>query len=430
MKFMLFTVVAVVLLAVPFSGYAQVVSVKKIIASAQTDYAVGAQQKKCDILKNASSGVPFVRSLEVRGKNDAFWEENIRYSFRVSPKGWGEEGAQRRLFITEKKMTEQEIRLQLHEALLMRYAAIVEFFENQVTNQLYKELIVVLEDRIKVLEKSSISTDFDLNNVIVAENDLTKLNDQSIQTDKDMRMYLWKIREFLADTAFIGFDTNNFVAVETVIERVRAASLGADSDNVRLNNFRLKYFVSQDKYLAQKAADRRYISFASFTYDYGEYIEENNHRLQYKPYDLNKRYSVELGLGLPFLTTDKRDAARKEATVLSDKVEFDLAKRELIEKTARDIRDVEALITHYKYLLSRQNEVNAQGSLQKYLQMNGINPLMLLSIKQGLLENSVRIEKTRFDIYRNYLQILDETSQLSQLPLVNYLSASKELIAP
>jgi hypothetical protein len=430
MKSIFVVVVAVALLVVPFSGYSQSVSIKKIIATAQTDYSVSAQQQKTGILKKASSGVPFVRSFELRARNDAFWEENMRYSFRVSPKGWGEEGAERNLFKAEKKLTEQEVQLELHDALLLRYTAVVEFFANQVMNQLYKELIVVLEDRIKVLEKSNITTDFDLTNILLAEDDLTKLNDQNIQTDKDMRMYLWKIREFLVDTSFIGFDTNNIVDVESVSQRVKAASLGPDTDNVRLNNFRLKYFVSEGKYQLQKAADRRYVSFASFTYDYGAYINENIRRLQFKSYDLNARYSVDLGLGLPFLTADGRDNARRESAVLGDKVSFDLAKRDLVEKTARDIRDVEALITHYHYLLSRQNEVNVQGSLQKYLQMNGINPLMLLSIKQGLLENKVRIEKTRFDIYRNYLQILDETSQLTQLPLVNYLSMSKEPVSP
>jgi hypothetical protein len=428
MKFISFVVFCC--LVMPFSGSSQIVPIKKVIATAQTDYTVTTQQGKTNILKNASSGLPFIQDVELRLRNDAFWQEYMRYSIRVSPKGWGEEGASRRLFTSEKKLSEQEIQVRFHDALLLRYTAILEFLASQVMNQLYKELIVVLEDRIKVLEKSNYSTDFDLNNVIMAEDALTKLRDQNIQTDKNMRMYLWKIREFLLDTTFSGFDTSNVVGVESVSERVKALSLGPDTDNIHLNNFRLKYSVSEGKYLVEKAMDRRYISFASFTYDYGAFIDENDRRLRSKTYDLNSRYSVELGFSLPFFTSDGRDNARRESDFLGAKAAYELAKRELVEKTQRDVRDVEALITHYRYLLARQNEVNAQGSLQKYLQMSGINPLMLLSIKEGLLQNRLRIEKVRFDILRNYLQILDETGQMSGVPVVNFLSASMEAVAP
>jgi hypothetical protein len=411
-----------------FSVFSQT-TIRKVLSTAQTDFTVTTQRGKTNILKNASSGLPFIRDMEIRLRNDGFWEEYMRYSFRVSPKGWGEEGASRRLFTTEKKLSEQETQVKFHDALLLRYTAILEFLGNQVMNQLYKEQIVVLEDRIKVLGKSNYTTDFDLNNVITAENDLTKLRDQNIQTDKDIRMYLWKIREFLLDTTFSGFDTANLVDVEAIGERVKASVLGPDSENIHLNNFKLKYDISEKKYLLEKAMDRRYVSFASFTYDYGAFIDENDRRLRSKSYDLNARYSAELGFSLPFITADGRDNAKRESDFLWAKAEYELAKRELVEKNQRDVRDVEALIMHYRYLLARQNEVNAQGSLQKYLQMSGVNPLMLLSIKEGLLQNKLRIEKVRFDILRNYLQILDETGQLSAMPLVNYLSASKETIA-
>ena len=419
-----FIIIALVL--VP--GFSQTISIKKVLATAQTDLTVTAQKGKTDILKHAWSGLPFIRDIELRVRNDAWVQEYMRYQFRISPKGWGEERASRKLFSAQKKLSEQDIQLKFHDALLDRYTAVVEFIASQVLNQLYKELILVLEDRIKVLEKSDYTTDFDLNNVISSENDLTKFRDQNIQTDKDMRENLWKIREFLSDTTFTELDTNDIIDVETVSECVKAAALGPDTENLHLNNLKLEYIVSEKRFLLEKATDRRYIPFASFTYDYGAFIDEIDRRMRFKDYDLNARYHVELGFRLPFITADGRDNARREADFIADKASFDLTKKRLIEKTARDIRDVEALITHYRYLLARQNEVNAQGSLQKYLQMSGINPLMLLSIKEGVLQNRVRIAKVRFDILRNYLQILDETGQLSTMPIVNYLSASKEAI--
>jgi hypothetical protein len=410
-------------------GAAQTIPVKKLFATASTTQAVSMQREQAAAMKAPWAGLPFVRDFEVRVRNDAFWQEYMRCNFRISPKGFGEDGALRKLFESEKNLIEQEVMLQTHEALLQRYSATIEFLANQTLNQIYNDMAMIMEDRIKVLEKSTYTTDFDLQNVIDAENNLTKLKDQSIQSAKDQRTYMWQIRQFLSDTSFLGFDTNDLVDVETVSERIRNASIGSDTDNVRLNNLKLRFLVSENEYKSEKAQDRRYISLLSFTYDYGAYMDEINKKVRYKPYDLNARYSVEVGLRLPFISSDRRDVALRKAQFVDDKADYDVAKQELIYKTERDIKDIGALITHFRYLQARQTEINAEGSLQKYLKMSGIDPLMLLSIKEGFLQNKLRLEKVRFDIYRNYLQLLDETGQLSRLPLVNYLSAAKEAIA-
>ncbi len=418
------------IMLLPLYGYSQAVAIKKVLATAQTEHSVSMQKDQAGMMKSAYSGLPLIRDLEFRVRNDEFIDEYVRYNLRITPKGFGEDRALRKLFKAEKQLVDQEVQLRIHNALMLRYAAIIEFLANQRMNQLYTEMILVLEDRIKVLEKNKFATDFDLQNIIDAENNLTKVKDQNIQSAKDQMNYMWQIRQFLSDTGFIGFDTAGLVQVETISERVKTASIGTDTDNVYLNNYRLKFLVSEGKYNAEKAQDRRYLSLLSFTYDYGAFIDENGKRLRGRPYDQNAQYSLEFGFRLPFLSADGRDVALRRSQFLADRTEYDLAKQELVYKTERDIKDVGALITHYRYLLARQNEVNAEGSLQKYLKMSGVDPLMLLSIKEGLVQNGLRIEKTRFDILRNYLQVLDETGQLSRMPLVNYLSASKEAVAP
>ncbi len=420
------------ILLISFSGYAQIVAVKKVLATAQTAYAVSMQKDQAKLMNDAQSGLPFIRDLEFRVRNDAFVDEYMRYNLRLTPKGFGEDRALRNLFKAEKQLIEQEIQVQIHDALLLRYTAVIEFLSNQNLNQIYTELISVLEDKIKVLDKTKYTTNFDLQNIIGAENDLTKLKDQNIQSAKDQRMYMTQIGQFLADSSLIGLDTAGLVDVESVSNRVMNAQLGPDSENVHLNNFRLKFMVSEGEYKSEKAQDNRYVSLVSFTYDYGNFINELEKRAKptSKGYDRYAQYSVEIGFRLPFLSADRRDVALRRTAFLADRTEYELAKKELGDKIKRDIKDIVALITHYRFLLARQNEVNAEGSLQKYLSMSGVDPLMLLSIKEGLLQNRLRIEKVRFDILRNYLQVLDETGHLSKMPLVNYLSASKEAVAP
>jgi hypothetical protein len=352
----------------------------------------------------------------------------MRYSFRIEPKGWGEDRALRSLFAAEKDLIEQEIQLRLHTALLFRYRAIVEFLANQALTHAYNEAILVKEDQIKVLEKSKYTTDFDLEEVLEAENSLTKLKDRAVQSAKDQDKYLWLIRRILSDASFTGFDTVDLVTVETMDKRM--APLVSDTDNVYTDNERLKSLVSKGEYESEKARNRRYLSRLSFSYDYGRYIKELNQKSHNKEYDLNARYNLEAGFRLPFLSADGREVALRLAEFLADKAGYECAKREVEFKIQRDRSDIGSLIAHYRYLVARQNEVDAEGSLKKYLGRSGVDPLMLLSIKEGIAENKLRMEKTRFDIMRKYISVLDSTGRLSKKPLINYLAESKETIAP
>jgi hypothetical protein len=47
-----------------------------------------------------------------------------------------------------------------------------------------------------------------------------------------------------------------------------------------------------------------------------------------------------------------------------------------------------------------------------------------LSIKESIEKNHIAVAKVRFNILRNYIQVLDVTGQISKKPLKNYLSAA------
>jgi hypothetical protein len=417
-------------LAFSLNGSAQTFSITKFLSTVKNDYTVTAQKEKTDALKSLPYRLPFIDDIEFRVRNTAFECPKMRYSVRVQPKGFGETRAADALFKSQVSLTDQENQHLLNSALLFRYMMAIDLLERQALLRRYSELTLVYEDRIKVLAKKTYTTDFDLNAVIVAENELTKMKDQEIEERKEISILKREIGEYLADTGFSELDTTGIVGVETVSETVKPDRVAIDTNNVYLANYRLRFQVSGNKYSLEKAQDRRYISFLSFSHDQDQLLDELDRRLDRKAYDLNNAYAVELGFKLPFVTADGREIARRKAAFLDDKAAYEQAMRELIEKMKRDVDDIQALIAQYRYLTARENEVDAQASLKKYLQMNGVDPLMLLSIQEGTLQNSIRKEKARFDILRNYVRVLDVTGQLSRNPLVNFLSASKEPVSP
>jgi hypothetical protein len=400
------------------------------LATAEKDFTVVEQEKKIAVISQGAPSIPFVNNIEFRLRNKAFEPDRQRYSLRVEPRGIGETRATERLFNAQVARETQQREFLENDALRDRYMLVIESLERRVRLQMYGEMIVLYEDRTKVLHKTSYSTDFDISSVITAENELTKLRTLGIETAKEIEVLRREIRFRLGDTAFTDFDTTGLLPISTVSDRLAAMPLAIDTNNVYLSHYRLQFRLAEERYSLEKAASRRFVSLLSFSYDNGTMLDEIARRDDGKSFNLNHSYLLEAGIRLPFLTADRQEIARRKAAYLSDKADYERLKRELLDKMLHDREDILALIAEFRYVTARENEVDAQTSLKKYLQMSGADPLMLLSIKEAILKNRMETEKIRFDILRNYVRVLDATGALSRTPLKNYLSGSSETIVP
>ena len=87
-------------------------------------------------------------------------------------------------------------------------------------------------------------------------------------------------------------------------------------------------------------------------------------------------------------------------------------------------------MNQYRYLRARETQVDAQASLKKYMQMTGVDPLALLTIKAGELKNRIKIEEVRYGILRNWIKVLDASGRLAREPYRNYLAAGSPEASP
>jgi hypothetical protein len=115
-------------------------------------------------------------------------------------------------------------------------------------------------------------------------------------------------------------------------------------------------------------------------------------------------------------------------TVFAARDNYDELKKELRERIKKDIQDIKLLVSQYEFLEARKNDVNAESSLKRYLEMEGIDPILLLSIKEDILKNDIDKERIKHDIFRNYIRIIDATGMICKRPFRNYLHMNKEII--
>ena len=409
------------------------VRLDRYLLTAQSDAVLLSRRADGDLAFGSYPGLPLIRDLEFRVRNDALDPANMRYTLRVEPRGFGEGPAARRYGEVEVRRSRQRDKVLRNRALLERYLVAVDILMWRSIHSLNQELFSVLEDRIRVLDKLKATQDFDLADLVEAEADLTKLRAQDLDVQREQGVLEQQAVLHLGwadDAAFPGFDVDGLAAAEDIIAEVEQGGYGLDTGHVYLEFLRQGLAMAESRYRMEQAEGRQYLSHLSFSYDVGQRLDELDRRRDEKDYDLDRAYILEAGFRLPFLTTGNQELNRRKEQLLAEKEDYRQRRKEMEEIMRKDILDIRALVIQYRYLRARETEVDAQASIKKYLQMTGVNPMVLLSIKAGDLRNRIKIEEVRYGIMRNWIKVLDASGRLSREPYRNWLAAGRPEMKP
>lgn len=406
----------------------------RYLATARADAALQARNGDATLEFTSWAGLPYLRDAEFRVRNDALDPANNRYTLRLDPLGFGEWSAARRVNEAEVSRSRLRDRLLLNRALADRYQLAVDYRMGLETGRLNAELAAVIRDRITVLDQRKATTDFDLAELIEAESELTKVRarEMDLRRDRDVlgQRAALQLSGGASDSGFAGLDTAGWVDVEAVIAEVERGALSVDTGHVYLEYLKGGLALAEGRYALEKAAGNRYLSFLSFSYDVGERLDEMRRRDDGKDYDLGKAYILEAGFRLPFLTEGGAEINRRRAQLRDEKEDYRQRRADLEQAMRKDVKDIRSLVEQYRYLKARENEVDAQASLKKYLQMSGVDPLALLAIKEADLRNRIQIEEAKYGIFRNWIRVLDAAGRLAREPLRNWLAADASGIGP
>jgi hypothetical protein len=409
------------------------VSLSVYLASARADAALQARDGDRALEFTNWPGLPFLRDMEFRLRNDALDPSNLRYTIRLDPLGYGEWSAARRANHAEVARSRLRDRLLLNRALAERYLLAVDYRMALELRGLNADLLEVLRDRITVLDKRKATTEFDLAGLIEAESELTKVRSQDLETRRDLAVLEQRAALHLSggapDPGFVGLDTAGWVDVETVIAEVEKDVPAVDTGHVYLEYLKQGLALAEGRYAMEKAAGNRYLSFVGVSYDVGQRLDEMRRRDDGKDYDLARAYILEAGFRLPFLTEGNAEINRRRAQLRDEKEDYRQRRSELEQSMRKDVKDIGVLVEQYRYLKARENEVDAQASLKKYQQMAGADPLSLLAIKAAELRNRIKIEEAKYAILRNWIRVLDASGRLSREPLRNWLAADGSGVA-
>ncbi len=381
------------------------------LASAKRDGALDQQDEKLAFLHSASPNTPYVDRLEFRTATDEFRATNQSYRLRLYPAGWGETTAGQQLFDTTLEFTEAQREMVLHQALKKRYELIIEYIYTTDALALHRKLLLLHKDRITVLKSSTDSMGFDINDLLEAEDDVLRLQMDLPELENELGSIEYDIRQCAGSQAPISFDPSKIAEIAHIkqaIEQIDCAAAG-EEDNIYLRRGRLRLEQDRCRYDLERSQSRRFISFIETSYDNA------------KREHAREAYSIELGIELPFVNSERLDINRRKLDYLTEKGRYEETKQ------AVD-REVERLKGELARLFEHHGLVSESMKAESYRQAEGADPLVLLKIQESILRKDCALNELNLEIYRRYVDLLDLSGYLSRKPVRNYLSAKQEEI--
>lgn len=424
-------VVTGVLGAAPSVATARDVSVTEFLRGVEGDEVFAAHRRQLD--GGGFAGTPYVRDIEFQIRNEAFDLASQRYTLQVSPKGFGEEDASRRLLSTLAGRNEGAFEALRNDALRTRYGVVLDVLEGSTLAALHDRLAALEGERIRVLERQSVTDAFDLGDILRAETSLSRHGERAAEARVLASQALARARALRGDTSLAGFDTLGLVPVVSVLARLDALEAGEGAgtpDNVHLRDALDDAAEAHAQYRLALAETRRIIRFVEFGYDYGNRRREREDRDRGRAYDLDRAYLVQVGFSLPWVGVDRGDVVRRRTEWLNRQAELQRDARKITGDLREEIRRLRALGARHAALVARVSELDIPARLDRYAARGAADPLVILTLRQAQWENALRREEVRFEILRRYVEAADLAGALARRPVRNLLSGDLEETTP
>ncbi|MFP4680887.1 MAG: hypothetical protein ACLFQB_10445 [Chitinispirillaceae bacterium] len=416
------------------AAISQPIRLSDFLSTVREDYNLEKQTEKIEFLENSKPGLPFTDKVELRVEDAApfskRWKlyERMRYSLRIRPSGVREAFAVRKVHNSTLKHNIHKRDMRLNKLLRQRYMLAFELMYRNAVVVRVGELITLYEDFTHIYDRKVNEADFDFNSLIDSEDELTELRLDFVEQKNLVHALEQRVKAILPDVQSVEFDTTGLLDINRVNKIMSSTPIVMDSANIHLRKNLLKLREAEAKYRHETVSGREYINHIELGFDSDHFFDEKQRKADGKEYDISKAYNFEIGFTIPAINTDQLNINRRRMKIMDEMGDFNQLKEELVQEVAVLNREIQTLVQQYNLLMERRSSIRKKSSLDKYMRIDGEDPLVLLRLKESVIESEIQMEKIKFDIYKKFIRKMDLSGNLSGKPLRNKVSAKQELL--
>ncbi len=393
------------------------VTITKFLGSIKESNKVKTDSNTVSLLKDYNYNLPIIKNVQFRTETSDLVLDRQEYTLRVKPNSLFAISKQKKLY--KKKIEEIIIKNQLdfNKELKKRYILILNYIFTDDLVELYKKKQVQINDKLNVLSQNIFEINFDVIDLIDAEDELIETNLKLVKLKELKSNQLSLINQslnFQSDS--LEFTFNDLITPLEIINTTIPDSISKEQLNITLQ--KLKLYTLENEMDLTAAKSKQVL----------EYLEAKYGGKKNDLFDEN--FSLGFGINLPFFGNTREKKGDYYLKILNEENKLMDLTEENNDKNKQIFEEFNIAITNYQILKKQLDESSVFLLLEAYKKMEGVPPLQLINLK--ILQNNkmIGVLKSKHELYKAYITTLANLEILFQNPLRNYLSYTKELIDP
>jgi hypothetical protein len=383
---------------------------EQVLGLAFKDAEVVAAQNTADFQRQINAKLPFLDQISVRTqtrRSDIYQQD---YQTRISVNGVKEQSAYRKMQASEIAVVEANKLERLHYALYDRYLQLADYYAIAKEIPLQESLLLVYLDKIKLLENMAIyAVDTDPESLMKAEFDRDELELKI----KENRLALLEKSALFSNIPKSDVDTLGWVSLpqmsQTLLLTDTVFHPSSKEETAKIARINAEAEL-------EKARGAQILDYFQLRYTNrpGEPFRND--------------YSVGMGINIPY--NGSRNARKTLLQIEQYAAEQDLQTLQLqcsaaIQKSKLQFFNAQSLHVSIKTQIQKAGQ---RYNLKEVAAADNDGIVTVLLNSEFQLRRQLKLLSMEKEMTEKYLQILFLSGRLSEIPLVNYLSSTKNTI--
>lgn len=399
-----------------FNLQAQITS-SQILASAKKDAIFQLKNEQTDLLRNSPLVLPNWDDVEFRMSSNGFQLDENEYAVRMTRNPKGLVKQQARVYQSLLQVTDVESVIEFSGALESRYEAILQSRISEQLRAKRTELVLVLEDEKRAIEnRLLLGLDNDLSDLANIDEELQEEALTAFEFDFYQKLLTGQIVEWIGeeldqDTEIAQTDFISIEKMKSVVAEIQEESI-LNHPEIRRRELRADLAMQEE--LFEKREEQTLLNYLQVRYS-----EDDD------PDELF-REKISVGMGMRLGTKRIKNLRSQELEVerLEAKKEIEIQRVDLEKDFAEVVNEWNFLSEKLELLQNQLADYQKKYAPEVFISKGIVNPMALLKAKETILKKEIYIQKTEFELYEKYLELLFSSGKSVELPMRNFLAES------
>jgi hypothetical protein len=376
------------------SLFCEDLTIAQYIESAQNDPRLKSKKAMSDSIEN-SNDTPGIKGLEFRSETGNFDIMEQKYALRLYFKGFGETKSSREFIKNMQNLHKLEYASARSDVLFERYSTIVTYIQHKKELKIIDSMRELLYDKLAVTTKmgeiTGETTEIDKMDI---DDKITEIEMRKIELESTLESIETLIKNDTGADKIPVFEREKIVSVDD-IEKFAESLTEIHGASKAENDYQtLRSIVAQNEIALEEAKERDWLKYISLEYD-------TDHRND-KP---SRGFSIGFAISIPGFKNNQSSLVKKKLKSLELASDFNMQKRFREAEIMTALLMLKREIKQYKMLLKRKEEGEKSNIFAKYSSIEGLNPMMVIKLKEKILKKDLKLAELELKIYEKYISL-------------------------